>query len=116
MSFEKRALLFWVGCLGSRAAATWLAYAYPSARPYLGMIAAIIALGFTVIYFGHLRQTGPEVFGERIWWDSLRPVHALLYGAFAYSALQGRDDAWRYLALDGVIGALAWIHHHNILT
>ena len=112
-TFQKRALLFWVGCIGTRSAAAWLAYAKPQIVPYMGAVAAIIALGFITIYLGELRQTGAEVFGERIWWDSLRPVHAALYGAFAYLAFQGHPRAWTALVADVILGASAWMVHHS---
>ena len=108
-TMQKRVLLFWIGCMGSRSLATWLAYSQPHLLHTMGLGAAAISVGFLTIYFGHLRSTGAEVFGERIWWDSLRPVHALLYGMFAYLALHDDPRAWMLLAADVVLGALAWI-------
>lgn len=103
----KKALLFWIGCIGSRTGAAWLAATKPNVLPYLGVLAGMIAIGFTVIYLGDLRHTGPEVFGGRIWWNSMRPLHATLYALFAYLALQGHPDAWKVLAADVVAGVLA---------
>ena len=108
-----RALLFWIGCIGTRSLAAWLAYAKPELLPYMGVVAAAIAVGFLAIYLGELRPTGAEVNGELIWWDSLRPVHATLYGAFAYFAIQGHPQAWTFLAADAVLGAGAWLTHHS---
>ena len=42
--------------------------------PLLGTLLLIPAAGFLVIYLGGLRKTGGEVFGERIWWNNLRPT------------------------------------------
>jgi hypothetical protein len=106
-----RALLFWVGCIGVRSAGAWLAYAHPRLLPYLGVVAAAIAIGFITIYLGGLRPTGVEVSGERIWWNSLRPVHAILYGVFAYMACNGHPEAWKVLAADVALGAGSWIFH-----
>ncbi len=111
-TFHKRMLLFWIGCIGTRSAAVWLAYSHPTLLPYMGTLAAIIAVGFFSIYIGNLRQTGLEVFGDRIWWNHLRPIHAILYAAFAYFALTGRKRAWVFLALDVILGAAAWLHFH----
>ena len=104
-----RALLFWIGCIGTRSLAAWVAYAAPRFLPYMGAIAAVIAAGFLSIYLGGLRTTGPEVFGARIWWNDLRPIHATLYGVFAYAALKGNSNAWIVLATDTLLGALAWV-------
>ena len=35
------------------------------------------------IELGDYRKTGKEVFGSKIWWNDLRPVHASLYILFA---------------------------------
>lgn len=110
-TFQKRALLFWLGCMGTRSLITWLAYARPKLLPYMGAVAAIISIGFIVIHVGGLRSTGPEVFGDRIWWDSLRPLHAALYGGFAYAALRNHPRAWTLLAMDVTLGAGAWVFH-----
>jgi len=112
--FQYRALFFLIGCLGTRSLAAWLAYAKPQTLPLLSVLASIIATGFLVIYVGDLRSTGPEVFGDRIWWDSLRPVHAAFYGLFAYHALQGSRHAWIFLAIDVILGAVAWMVHHFV--
>lgn len=111
-----RILLFWIGCIGTRCAAAWFAYAHPEYLKYMGVVAALISLGFLTIYFGKLRQTGLEVSGERIWWDHMRPVHALFYAAFAYFALTSNTHAWMFLAADVVLGALLWILHYSGAT
>ena len=109
----RRLLLFVLGCIGSRAALTYLAYiASTSILRYMGIAAALVAIGFTTIYLFGLRPTGPEVFGERIWWNDLRPVHATLYALFAYAALTGERRAWAFLATDTAIGLGAFLHHH----
>ena len=97
--------------MGSRLTITWLAYKYPelTLRP-LGIMALIIASGFAYIYANGLRKTGIETFGERIWWNELRPVHAVLWGTFAIMALNDmRADAWKVLLLDVIIGFTAWL-------
>lgn len=103
----KKAMAFWIGCIGTRVGVTWLAAAHHTLLPYLGAIASIIAAGFTVIYLGDLRQTGPEVFGGRIWWNYMRPLHATLYGIFAYLAIQGHPGAWKILGIDVILGIMA---------
>ena len=108
----KRMVLFLVGCMGARLALVWLAYAHPLYLPYMGALALIPAIGFFTIYFGKLRKTGAEVFGERIWWNDLRPVHGFLYALFAILALQRNTKAWIVLLVDVAIGLTAFIMHH----
>jgi hypothetical protein len=78
----------------------------------LGYLAIIPAIGFLVIYLFNLRPTGPETFGKKIWWDRLRPIHAGLYFLFAYLAVNGREDAWKALFIDAVVGLNAFILYH----
>jgi hypothetical protein len=109
----RRLLLFLFGCIGSRVALTYVAAtASPTLLTYMAVGAAAIAIGFTAIYLFGLRPTGPEVFGERIWWNDMRPIHAALYALFAYTAYTGDRRAWRFLAVDTAIGLAAFLHHH----
>lgn len=107
----KRLLLFLFGCMGARLGLAWLAYAFPAQLPLMGALALVPALGFFVIWAGDLRKTGPEVFGDRIWWNDLRPVHAVLYATFAALALHRVPQAWVVLLLDAAVGFAAWAWH-----
>lgn len=109
----KRMALFLIGCMGTRTALVWLAYAYPALLPFMGALALIPALGFFTIYFGGLRKTGAEVFGDRIWWNDLRPVHGTLYALFAVMAINRSPKAWIVLLVDVVIGFVAFVRHHS---
>lgn len=69
----------------------------------LGYVAILPVLGFLYLYLSGVRnKTG--AFGEKIWWNSLRPVHALFYGLFAYFAITGNRNAWIFLLLDAMVG------------
>lgn len=109
----KRLLLFLFGCMGTRLALVWAAYKYPGLLRPLGFFALAISIGFMYIFVNGLRKTGVETFGEAIWWNDLRPVHSVLYGLFAYMALNNMSDhAWKVLLLDVSIGFAAWLQHH----
>ena len=58
------------------------------------------------------RKTGVEVFGEKIWWNNLRPLHSILYFLFAYNAIKGNKNAWIYLLIDVVIGLISFLIFH----
>ena len=81
--------------------------------PYLGVLALLVAIGFLVIYFGGLRKSGAETFGEKIWWNNLRPVHAVLYFIFAILAFKKNKKSWVVLLIDVIIGFLSFIIHHS---
>ena len=109
----KRMALFLIGCIGMRSALVWLAYVCdPAYLPLMGALALIPAAGFMTIYFGGLRKTGAEVFGERIWWNDLRPLHGILYALFALMALNRDRRAWLVLLVDVVVGFAAFVWHH----
>lgn len=110
-----RAALFLVGCIGSRAALAYAAHAAASpaapawALRVMGLGGLAISVAFFAIFFMGWRTTGREVFGDKIWWDDLRPVHAGLYLAFAALALRGRRGAWVPLAIDVTVGLTAFL-------
>jgi hypothetical protein len=58
------------------------------------------------------RNTGPEVFGGRIWWQTLRPLHMLLWAGFAYYAISRFPFAYRFLVIDTMIGLSVFLVHH----
>jgi hypothetical protein len=106
----KRLLLFLIGCIGMRSLFAYVAkIANIGLLRVMGWIALIPTVGFMYIYLTGARKTGAEVFGEKIWWNSLRPVHAALYFVFAWLAINGvRGMAWKVLAADVVLGLSAF--------
>jgi hypothetical protein len=108
-----RVCLFMVGCMGTRFALTYLAKCIPLVYlPIMGVPALAIALSFATIYAMGWRKTGPEVRGDRIWWNSLRPIHAALWFTFAVLAFAGRRDAWIALLVDTLVGLTAFVFYH----
>jgi hypothetical protein len=81
---------------------------------WLGLLALLPAIGWIVIYLGgNLRKSGGEVFGGNIWWNFMRPIHALLYIIFAYFAYIGaRNRAWKVLFVDVIFGLIAFLNYH----
>ena len=67
-NLKQRIVLFLVGCIGIRSLFVIIAK-YINAS-YLALLPAI---GFMYIYLTGSRKTGPETFGEKIWWNNLRP-------------------------------------------
>jgi hypothetical protein len=106
-------LLFLVGCIGSRLLLVFVCKNLPvDLLPFAGYIALLPAIGFAYLYLTGSRKTGPEVFGEKIWWDSLRPVHSLLYFSFAISAIQKNKSSWKFLLFDVLLGLTSFLIYH----
>jgi len=79
----------------------------------MGYLAILPAIGFMYLFLSGTRnKTG--AFGEKIWWNYLRPVHSLLYGLFAYFAILGNRKAWIFLLTDALVGLSGFITHHYL--
>jgi len=114
-TLHKRWLLFLIGCIGSRLLLAVTAKSISIEHlKYMGYLLLIPAFGFIYIYLTGARQTGPEVFGEKIWWNDLRPIHALLYLLFSYNAINGNPNSWIFLLVDVIFGLISFTLHHFI--
>ena len=114
---EKRIVMFLLGCIPFRLALVY-ATAYSSCimLKVMAVIATAIAIGFTLIYVFGWRKTGLETEGAPIWWNDLRPLHAVLWASFAYFAWTCcNDGAWKVLLLDTLIGLAAFLAYHRLL-
>ena len=78
----------------------------------MGYVAALISAGFIYIYITGSRKTGVETGGKPIWWNHLRPLHAMFYALFAYGAINGISESWKLLFSDTMIGLFAFLGKH----
>lgn len=114
---EKRTLLFLLGCVSARAGFAALAKnAAGSNLQKLGYVALFPALAMMLAFLGGFRKSGPETMNQPIWWNRLRPVHAVMYATFAYLAINGNQEGWKVLIADLMIGlgAFAFIRETQI--
>lgn len=112
-TLQKRILLFLIGCMGTRFFLVYIAKNISiQMLRYMGFLTLIPAFGFIYIYLSGSRKTGPEVFGDEIWWNNLRPIHGILYLLFSYNAIIGNQNAWMYLLIDVVFGLVGFLTHH----
>jgi hypothetical protein len=112
---QKRILLFLIGCIGVRSLFVIIAKTInTNYLKYLGYLAVLPAIGFMYIYITGTRDSGPETFGDKIWWNNLRPIHAILYLLFAYNAIIGNKQAWIYLLIDVVFGLISFLLYHYV--
>ena len=115
-TIQKRFLLFLFGCIGTRTLLVYLAKNVNNTNlKYMGYLSLLPAIGFFYLFFTGSRQTGAEVFGDKIWWTNLRPVHGLMYLLFSYNAINGNLNAWLYLLVDVIIGLISFLgfHYYN---
>ena len=109
---QKRKIMFLIGCIGVRSLFVIVAKNINTTYlKYLGYLALLPAIGFMYIYITGSRKTGAETFGQKIWWNNLRPIHSILYFLFAYNAILGNKNAWIYLFVDVVIGLVSFLLH-----
>ena len=109
----KQQILFLSGCITTRILFVILAkYLSPKYLAYMGYLFLLPAIGFAMIYLTNSRKTGPEVFGGKIWWNYIRPLHSILYFAFAYNAIVGNSIAWLYLLADVILGLIVFVLHY----
>ena len=112
-NLKKRFALFLIGCIGTRLLFVYIAnHISLKYLPYLGFLALLPAVGFMYIYIFGARKTGAEVFGENIWWNDLRPLHALFYTLFAIMAIMGKRIAWVWLLVDVLFGLVSFLVFH----
>ena len=110
----KRYLLFFFGCITIRSFLVYLATKLDKQKlKYMGYLALLPAIGFIYIYLTGSRKTGPEVFGGKIWWNNLRPIHSLLYFLFAYLAINNNRNAYIPLLIDVILGFFSFLFYHR---
>lgn len=115
-SLQKRFLLFIFGCIGLRLLLVYIAKSInTNYLPLLGYLALLPAIGFILIYLTGARPSGPEVFGDYIWWNSIRPIHAALYFLFAFMAINKNKNSWIVLLADVLLGlsSFTFFHYSN---
>ena len=112
-SIQKRFLLFLIGCIGVRFLLVYISKNINKKYlPYMGLMALLPAMGFLYLFLTGKRKTGGEVFGGKIWWIKLRPVHAFLYILFAIMAFKKESNAFIPLLIDVSIGLTAFLYYH----
>lgn len=115
-NIQKRFILFLGGCIVVR-----LLYVYVASKintqylPVLGILALFQAIGFAYLFVANGRKTGPEVFGDKIWWTDLRPIHAAFWFAFAIAAISKNPYSWVFLLLDVIFGLISFLTYHLVL-
>ena len=112
-TIQKRFLAFLLLCIPVRISFVFIANIIDKKYlPYLGYLTILPALGFAYIFIFGKRKTGGETFGQKIWWNNLRPIHSILYFIFAYLAINKNRSAYLALILDVLIGLVSFLCYH----
>lgn len=110
-----RKLTFLFGCIGARILWAYIAKkATKEQLKYMGFVAVLPALGFILLYLGDYRKDAAEA-GGNTWWNSLRPIHGVMYLLFAIYAFKSSENAWKILAADAGLGVLFWYMKYYLL-
>lgn len=112
---HKRLILFLIGCIGTRFTLAYLIKKYPNYKYIFIVCLTIIGSGFLYIYANNLRKTGAEVFGDKIWWNNIRPLHGTLYLLTALLLFLNYNKAYMIIVLDTLIGLIAFSYYHKLI-
>lgn len=113
---KKNITLFLLGCIPLR-----LLYAYFASKAtteqlkLLAIPSLAIAISFFYLFIYDLRKEAGETFGDKMWWNDLRPLHGGLFLAFAVMAMKGNSNSYIPLLLDAIIGLGAFTYYHMYL-
>ena len=109
-----RMLIFMIVCIGARLSLAYLARVIPNDFLIVfSSILGLIGLSFLFLYLTGYRKIGTETGGKPIWWNTLRPIHGILYLAAAAVLIdKQRLLSSQLLIFDTLIGLTAFVIHH----
>jgi|LauGreDrversion4_2_1035121.scaffolds.fasta_scaffold922911_1 hypothetical protein len=111
---KQRIAMFLIGCVGARLGLAYAALIVPT--KILSFIFGIIGTGFAVIWIMDWRKTGMETGGLPIWWNHLRPLHALAYLTSAVLLwFKYRRDTSLIIFFDLIVGLISFLFYHKLL-
>ena len=74
---------------------------------------AIPAFFISLYFVNQIMKSKPcGAFNQKVWWNNMRYIHALLYFLFGIFALTKNDDSWVILLTDISIGIFAFSIKH----
>jgi hypothetical protein len=110
MDHTKRLWLFIIGCLGVRLLIMFIIKDFiPNhSLPYFGFFGFIIA--FILYWRYHTFKPGERgFFGGPVWWNKVRPIHAVLYLIFGIMCFAQYSGAWIPLLIDVIVAAVVFL-------
>ena len=98
---------YYMICIAVRLSIAYLAFlTYNSNWRYI-LVSFFFAasIGFTYLYITKQRQKG--AFGQKIWWDFLRPIHATLFFISGVLLTMKFKETYIILVIDAFIGPIS---------
>jgi len=103
---KQRIALFFVACVPARLLLVYIAKNINvKYLPIMGYIAILGGIGFAYQY---MRKAG-GAFGQKSWWNYMRPVHSVFYIAFGMLAVLKNKQAYGVLLIDLLVGTLVFL-------
>jgi len=110
---NKRFVLFLLLCIPIRVYLAYFAKVLSKQSVYyMGLLMTIPAVVMMYLYLTKQRQTGAETFGAPIWWNYLRPIHAILLLSFSFMALSKYSYSYIPLVVDVIVGFSFFMINH----
>ena len=112
---QKRFVLFLCLCIPSRLFLSYIIKKIKNKniRFSLATLILIMGMGFLIIYLGNFRKTGGETFGNKIWWNNLRPIHSFMYLYTSYLIFNNKKNANLIIFYDTIFGLISFFIYHN---
>lgn len=112
--------LFLLGCIPTRIFLVYIAYFLcfsfekQQIKTLFSLFTLMIGLSFIVIYLNGWRKTGIETEGRIIWWNHIRPLHGFMFITFSLLNFLNFKYSWIFLALDVIIGLIAFFYNYYL--
>ena len=82
---------------------------------YIGVVTLIPIIGWLRILFVAPRETGPEVFGGKIWWQNIRIIHLVMWTIAAiFLFTKNGKAAAAMLFVDVALGLFAFVLNYSV--
>ena len=110
------ALLFYIGCIGSRLLlASLLYYVEKEWMMYtLSFIFFVMGFGMLLIMLLDLRPN-KGAFNNKIWWGPYRPFHIVFYLSIAYFLYKkNRCYPWKLFVLDALMSSVLFASYRQL--
>jgi len=110
-NIQQRFLLFLFVCMSIRTFIFYIALRVDEKYIlYMGLFTLIIGLSFSYAFLTNYRKTG--ILGDKVWWHSLRGVHAVIYLLYSFNAIVYHKSMSQLLLADLIIGYVSFLYYH----
>ena len=113
--------LYWLVCIPIRGAAAALALIVGIRAPRLLPVVGIVSTSVTFTFVFNVYQVHAGVktkggFGGYMWWNGLRPMHAVLWGVAAVASFSGQWWAGIPIVADTTVGIVTGVGRECFLA